>query len=189
MATDVQEISEPQAPEQESEDSGKSEKMVFAGDYVADDKGFVTLTVRFPLQAVRETDSWRPVEGLLALAGRANLKGYGEDDAPQATLGVERAKITDKTSGQKIDNPHAGRPTGAINLVLHTEDSLAEARKRGRTGMTDAQKKASDAASKLVKGALATPGNEERVQEIADKASRGEITAAEALVQIAALMQ
>jgi hypothetical protein len=119
----------------------------------------------------------------MALAANAGLKGYGTGDTPQATVGVQRAKI--KGGGE---NPDAGRPTGTISLVLHTEESLTAARQRGRHGMSDSAKKAVSAASGLIKSALAKPGNDEAVSEISARAERGEIDLATALREIASLV-
>lgn len=187
MATDTQEITAPAAPA-EAEASAKAEKVIFTGDYVPDQNGRVTFVVSFPVTALEADVTFRPVEGILGLATKVGLKGYGEGDVPQATLGTERAKMTDKSTGQKIDNPNAGRPTGTINLVLHTDESLVEARKRGRVGMTDSTKKAAAAASNLVKTVLSSTGKDAEVQAIADRAARGEIDTATALREIAALM-
>lgn len=187
MATDTQEISAPAAPA-EAEASSKVEKVVFTGDYVPDQNGRVTFVVSFPVDALQLSETFRPVEGILGLATKVGLKGYGEGDVPQATLGVERAKLTDKSTGDKVDNPNAGRPTGTINLVLHTDASFAEAKKRGRTGMSDSAKKATAAASNLVKTVLSATGKDAEVQAIADRAAKGEIDTATALREIAALM-
>jgi hypothetical protein len=187
MATDIQEITEPQAPPAEADKATKQEKVVFTGDYPTDSSGRVTFVISFPREAL-ESDTFRPVEGILGLANKVGLKGYGEGDTPQATLGVGRAKLTDKTTNEKIDNPDAGKPTGTINLVLHTAETFVEAQKRGRSGMSDTQKKAVTAASGLIKMALAKPGNDEKIQAITDAVSRNEIDTATALRQIAELM-
>lgn len=188
MAVETQEISAPEAPVDNDSNKG-AEKHPFVGDYVPDENGRVTLTVSFPVAALELNENFRPVEGMLSLAELAGLKGYGPDNRPQATLGVERAKITDKTTGGKIDNPNAGRPTGAINLVLHTDETLENAKKRGRAPLSDAAKRASAMASTLIKGALAKPGNEGLLDQIAEDAKNGKISAADALAKIAELMR
>ena len=186
MATDTQEISAPSAPDGEAEASAKAERHPFVGDYVADDKGRVQFNVSFPVEAL-ESPEFKPVQAILFLANKAGLKGYGDGDAPEATLGVERAKLKDKDTGELVDNPSAGRLTGTINLVLHTEATMVEARKRGRTGMTDKAKSAATAASKLIKSAI-SGGHEEDVQRIADSAAAGTIDLKTALMQIAELV-
>jgi hypothetical protein len=189
MATEVQDITAPDTTQESDATESKAEKHVFNGDYVADENGFVTFTVRFPLSAVKTSETWRPVEGLIGLAGNVGLVGYGDGDSPQATIGVERAQIRDKASGEKIVNPNAGRPTGTINLVLHTAETLAEARKRGRTAMTDTQKRTAAMASSIIKSALSKPGSETAIEAIMARVTSGEIDGATALEQIADLMR
>jgi Holliday junction resolvase-like predicted endonuclease len=187
MSTAEQEITAPGAPEADQDAKSKSEKMPFtAGQYVAAPDGFISFNLRFPVAALELDPQWRPVEGILGLAEKIGLKGYGEGDVPLATIGVERATLN--KDGGKLPNPNAGRPTGTINLVLHTDETLAKARVRGRSGMSDTAKKAATSASNLIKSVLSLPGNDAKVQEIADLAAKGEIPTGEALQRIAALL-
>jgi hypothetical protein len=189
MSVDTSEISAPPADaaaDTEEKKAAKTEKTPFTGDYVPDANGRMTFMVTFPAEALN-IENFRPVEGLILLAESCGLKGYGPGDAPQATVGTERAKVKGP-NGEMVANPKAGQPNGSIHLVLHTEKSLVEARKRGRTATSEPVKKAVSAVSGLIKSALSRPGNEEAVIEIAAKAERGEIDLATALAQIQALM-
>ncbi len=176
MAVDTQEITAPVNGEGENPEAAgadKSEKVVFDGNYVPDDKGRITVTLTFPAEALG-SETWRPVEGILALAGHANLRGYGEGDTPQATVGVGRKQIKGD-DGQLKENPEAGRHNGHYSIVIHTEDSLAEARKRGRQAQDPAVKATVTAVSNLVKAALAKPGNTDEIQKIVARIEAGTV--------------
>lgn len=182
MAVNTDEITAP--PATEAPASEKQEKVVFTGDYVADEKGRCTLVVSFPAKAVES--GFNPIKGLLALAENFHLRGYGDDNAPQCTVGVGRAKIKND-AGDTVDNPNAGQPTGNYSIVLHTDETLADAKKRGRTGKPEAAKKVEAQVSSLIKSVLSKPGALAEISALIAAQERGESSMSEVLAAIEAM--
>jgi hypothetical protein len=187
MAVDTTEITAPDGATTEPATEAKpekQEKQIFAGEYFADASGKVTVMLTFPLEALQGNFA-NPIGGILALANAAGVKGYGPDDTPQATVGVQRAKVKN-SEGAMVDNPDAGKPSGAYSIVLHTEASLVEARKRGRAGTPEVVKKAGAAVSAMLKSVLEQPDGLALIESLVKRQESGELSLADVLAEIEA---
>lgn len=146
-------------------------------DYQGGETGKVTLTITFPEDAVTQSPNFRPVEGILAMAQNAGgLYGLGPEDSVVARVGVEKELDKDKNA-----NPRAGEPNGRISIVIHTPESLAASKQRGRAAsMNPGQKalfdQATNAFKLLVKGM-----NESDAENLTARIESGDIDLAKLL--------
>jgi hypothetical protein len=181
-AVAVESVAPPVEPSAEAEAKSAAKRQVFTGDYPSDERGFTTFTVRFPTSTVGA--NFQPVTAFVEVARVNGLKGLGPNGEPEAIIAVERAQTKDK-AGNSVPNPNAGHPTGVITLTLHTDETLAAAKSKGRpAGLPSAVK----AVSGLIKAAAVSADNESRIMEIARRAEAGELTPAQALAEIGALV-
>lgn len=183
MAVDTEEITTPAPPPATDSKPAKAEKTIFTGQYVAGPDGRITVSLSFPDKAL-EIPNWSPIGGLMALAEQAGLKGYGPDNAPQCVVGIERAKVKNSDTGEMVPNPRAGQPNGNYSIVLHTDETLTEARKRGRTGTPEVVKKTSAVVSSLIKSVMEQEGGMALVESLVAAQERGEMSLSDVLAKI-----